>query len=316
MKLRWTMCILISLAIHVALLNHSKLTPKLRPQSPVPIVAMAEAELVPPPPARPTPLPELPIPEDATITESQKFRPNIEQESPEEEQTQEVAEETPSTEENEPDVAEPAETELADAELPKKSQTDETNFKEEIVHYRTQLLDEFRDEWQKVPELNTMIKNLMLLPKIDSHFVIVILGYSFVDHKPGPPFIVFNTDDGSFQQVDSFDFSSYSNRIKDRMLYPQYRSLLEKARQQYKINSLMKVIGLVPIESDHYFSAKQLRAVQLANVELGEVAATNGHYEPDGSEGFNLIIDAVVTTEGRSVAIQDEELKFSVVAKK
>jgi hypothetical protein len=54
----------------------------------------------------------------------------------------------------------------------------------------------------------------------------------------------------------------------------------------------------------------------LAALKLEKVSATNGHYEPDGSGGFNLIIDTVVTTDGRSVAIQDEELKYSVVAKK
>jgi hypothetical protein len=185
----------------------------------------------------------------------------------------------------------------------------------EIARYRTQLLDEFRDDWQKVPELNTVIKDISMVPKIDSHFGIVILGYSFVDHKPGPPFIVFNTSDDTFKQVDTFDFSGFSNRIKDRMLYAQYRRLLEKARKQYEINSLMKVIGLVPTDSDRYFSAKQLRAVQLAGLRLRQVAATNGHYEADGSDGFNLIIDSVVVTDGRSVAVQDEELKFSVGGK-
>jgi hypothetical protein len=77
----------------------------------------------------------------------------------------------------------------------------------------------------------------------------------------------------------------------------------------------MKVIGLVPPETDHYFSSKQLRAVQLAGVPLGQVRSTDGHYEPDGAGGFNLIIDTVVTTDGRAVPIRDEELQFSVVAR-
>jgi hypothetical protein len=314
------MCILISLAIHIALLNHSKLTQKLKPKSAALIVAVAEAEPVPPPPARPTPQPEPQRSEDVAETSPQMFRPNIEQEDPEEDQTQEVADaeedETAQPEQSEPEKSELAEAELPEAELPKEPQAEKRDFKQDIAKYRKQLLDEFKDEWQKVPELNTVIRDLTLLPRIDSHFGIVILAYSFVEHKPGPPFVIFNADDASFQQVDSFDFSSFSNRIKDRMLYTQYRRLLEQARQDYKINSLMTMIGLVPIETDHYFSAKQLRAVQLAGLSLDRVAATNGHYEPDGSDGFNLIIDTVVAADGRSVSVQDEELKFSVVAKR
>lgn len=230
---------------------------------------------------------------------------------PEEGHAEEIADKTPEPEENKPGKAE-----LAKGEPSKKAQAKKPDFKEEITKYRKQLLDEFKDAWQKVPELNTVIKDLTLLPKIDSHFGIVILGYSFADHKPGPPFIVFNTNDSTFQKVDSFNFSNFSNRIKDRMLYTQYRRLLEKARQEYKINSLMKVIGLVPTETDRYFSAKQLRAVQLAGLKLEQVANTNGHYKPDDSGGFNLIIDTVQTTTGHTIPIQDDELKFSVVAKK
>ena len=155
-----------------------------------------------------------------------------------------------------------------------------------------------------------------MLPKIDAHFGIKIIAYSFVDNKPGPPFIIFNVNDNTYQKVNGFDFSGFSNRIKDRMLYAQYREKLKKARQRYKINSLMKVIGLVPTKTDHYFSVKQLRAVQLTGLNLDQVAATNAHYEPNGSKGFNLIIDNVVTTTGRTIPIRDEELKFSVVAMK
>jgi len=313
MKLRWILCILISLAIHIAWLNHTNLTQKLSSKFTVPLVVVADAEPAPPPPARPTPQPQPQQLENITKTQPQKFRPNIEheRENPEENQTQEVADKSPQTEEDKPDN-----TEMAKGELPKTAQENKPDAKDDIAKYRKQLLDEFKNEWQKVPELNTVIRDLTILPKIDSHFGIVILAYSFVDHKPGPPFVIFNTNESTFQQIDNFNFSSFSNRIKDRMLYTQYRRLLEKARQEYKINSIMKVIGLVPTETDRYFSAKQLRAVQLAGLKLEQVAATNGHYEPDGSGGFNLIIDTVQTTTGRTIPIQDEELKFSVVAKK
>jgi len=307
---------MISLAIHIAVLNHSQSAEKQRPKFGMPIVAVAEAEPVPPPPARRTPQPESQELKNTTEVPPERFRPNIEQEELQEDQAQEVADETATPEKKGPDEAELAKAESKDAKLPQDPQGERLGFKEEIAKYRQQLLGEFKDEWQKVPDLNTVIGDLTLLPKIDNHFGIVILAYSFVDHKPGPPFIVFNVDDGSFQQVDSFDFSSFSNRCKDRMIYAQYRALLDKAGQEYKVNSLMKVVGLVPVETDHYFCAKQLRAAQLAALKLEKVSATNGHYEPDGSGGFNLIIDTVVTTDGRSVAIQDEELKYSVVAKK
>ena len=100
------------------------------------------------------------------------------------------------------------------------------------------------------------------------------------------------------------------------MLYAQYRSWLDEGRRQHNINSLMKVIGLVPAPADHYFCAKQLRAIQLAGLPLDRVGVTNGHYEPDGAGGFNLIIDSVTARDGRTVNVQDEELKFSVVARR
>ena len=77
----------------------------------------------------------------------------------------------------------------------------------------------------------------------------------------------------------------------------------------------MKVIGLVPMETDRYFCAKQMRSVQLAKVSLEQVIATIGHYESDGSGGFNLIIDKVLTKDGHDIPVKDEELKFSVVAR-
>ena len=99
------------------------------------------------------------------------------------------------------------------------------------------------------------------------------------------------------------------------MLCAQYRSWLAEARRQYGINSLMKVVGLVPVQADHYFCAKQMRAVQLADVTLDQVRTTNGHYEPDGAGGFNLIIDSVVTRDGRTINVEDEELRFSITAR-
>jgi len=302
MKVRWIICVLIALAIHIVWLNQSSLTKKLKPKVAVPSVIVAEAEPVLPPPARPTPQTKPQPPENPVKTQPQRFRPNLENRE---------TEKTPEQEENKPQ-----ETKLHRKELAKTAPTQKADFKEEIAAYRRQLLAEFKEQWQKVPDLNTTIRDLALLPKIDRHFGVKILAYSFVDSKPGPPFVVFNMDHNTSRKVDSFDFSSFSNRIKDRMLYTQYRKKLQRARQEYRIDSLMKVIGLVPIETDHYFAAKQLRAIRLAEARLDQVSATNGHYEPDGSGGFNLIIDTVLTTSGRTIPVQDEELRFSVVAKK
>jgi len=182
--------------------------------------------------------------------------------------------------------------------------------KERVQEYRKQLTMRFHDQYAQIPELHTVIQDLTRVPEIDRHFGMVILAYSFVDHKPGPPFILF--DNTGPHKLEEFDFSPFSNRIKDRMLYAQYRQQLKDARQLYRINSLMKVIGLVPTKSDQYFSAKQLRAIELAQVPLAQVQATRAHYESDGFDGFNLIIDKVVTTDGRSIPIQDEELVYSV----
>lgn len=311
MKLRWFICILISLAVHVVWFSRSNLTRQSQAKSTVPPVTIAQAEPVHPPPARPMPQPKPEEIKKDAEAQSQKFRPNIEKDELKKNDVQEEAKQISEPEKNKPEA-----TTQPKEKLVQKAPVEKADFKEETAQYRKQLFTKFKDNWQKVPELNTTIKDLTLLPKIDAHFGVKILAYSFVDSKPGPPFIIFNVSDDTYQKVDSFDFSVFSNRIKDRMLYAQYREKLEKARQQYKINSLMKVIGLVPAETDHYFSVKQLRAVQLAGLNLNQVTATNAHYEPNGSDGFNLIIDNVVTTTGRTIPIRDEELKFSVVAMK
>lgn len=310
MKLRWLICILISLAVHVGWLSQLSLTKRPQARSAVPPITIARAEPVPPPPARPMPQPKPEeIKKDAEI-QPQKFRPTIENKEPENNKAQETTQKPPEPEENKPEeITQPKEK------LTQEAPVEKIDFEKETAQYRDQLLAQFQDDWQKVPELNTTINDLTLLPKIDAHFGIKILAYSFVDSKPGPPFIIFNINDDTYQKVDSFDFSDFSNRIKDRMLYSQCRKQLKKARQQYKINSLMKVIGLVPTETDHYFSVKQLRAVQLAGKNLDQATTTNAHYEPNGSDGFNLIIDNIVTTTGRTIPIRDEELKFSVIAK-
>ena len=171
--------------------------------------------------------------------------------------------------------------------------------------------------WQETPDLNTTIGDMAQLPRIDRHFGVKVLAYGFANQKPTGPFIVFDDTVRGHAKHDTIDFSSYSNRIKDRMLGGAYRERLEQARREYGMgNGFMKIIGLLPKETDRYFATKQLRAVALAELDVKKVRATNGHYEPDGMDGFNLIIDSVVAKDGRVIGISDEELRYSVVAKK
>lgn len=316
MSIRWLMCLAISLAVHVVWLCHGELLRKSQPQNVIVPVAVATTEPLSlrsedvGPPLAAHAQDRQPAAEMAS-PQTSRFRPNVEPEEAKKEPADEPGDK-PQLEQKQDNVeAGPTEDSASE---PVVATAEER--KKEIESYRGQLLEKFEEQWQKVPELNTVIQDVTLLPKIDGHFGIVVLAYSYVEHKPGPPFLIFDMSNGSSQKVDRFDFVQFSNRIKDRMLYAQYRSWLDEARRQHNIGSLMKVIGLVPAQADRYFSAKQLRAVQLAGVSLDQARVTNGHYEPNGTGGFNLIIDSVTTNDGRTINIRDEELQFSVVARK
>jgi hypothetical protein len=315
MSIRWLTCIALSLTVHVAWLCHGELR-KSRPQHVIVPVAVAKAEplsVMPEEVGSPlqTQTPDTSAPAETASPQTSKFRPNTEPEEPPKE-VADQADEQPK-EEQKQDTAEAEPTEGPASE---RAVATAEERKKEIETYRGRLLEKFEEQWQKVPELNTVIQDLALLPKIDGHFGIVVLAYSYVDHKPGPPFLLFDVSSGNSEKIDRFDFAQFSNRFKDRMLYAQYLSWLDEARRQHNIDSLMKVIGLVPARVDRYFSVKQLRAVQLAGISLDQARVTNGHYEPDGTGGFNLIIDSVTAKDGRTINIHDEELQFSVVAKK
>ena len=316
MSIRWLTCIALSLAIHVAWLCGADLLRQSRPQHVIVPVAVAKAEPLSIMPEEAQPPLQIPAPDKPPVAEmpspqTSRFRPNAEPEEPSKEVADQPNEQPKQQEKQDNTEAEPAEAPASQGAVATAEER-----KKEIETYRGQLLEKFEEQWQKVPELNTVIQDVALLPRIDNHFGIVVLAYSYVDHKPGPPFLLFNTGNGSSEKTDRFDFAQFSNRIKDRMLYAQYRSWLDQARRQHNINSLMKVIGLVPAQADRYFSAKQLRAIQLAGIPLDQARVTNGHYEPDGTGGFNLIIDSVTAKDGRTLNIRDEELSFSVVARK
>ena len=307
--LTWMMSIVISLAIHLVWFARSPLARPVPPSQPPPELVIAEVLPTPVPKTRPAP----PRPDAAAQPLSPtKYQPNLDkqddrneptpplQNEPEKPKDDTVAEEAAAPKD-------PAPAARADPVEP----VDPARLKQEISQYRRQILQQFEDDWQKVPELSTTITDLSQLPAIDRHFGITILAYGFVDHKPSPPFLVLNSDGENFEKVEAFDFSLFSNRIKDRMLYPKLRLKLDDARAQNNIGSFLKIIGLVPADTDRYFAGKQLRAVQLSGLPLEKVAATTGHYEPDGAGGFSLIIDAVRTVDGRHTPIRDEEMKYT-----
>jgi len=324
MTLRWILSLLISVALHLLwIFRPAWARPNPVHPSETTELIVAKSEPVHPPSARPLPPPS--EPEVTELSPAQKFRPNTDElktvenneenhlETEQADEPGEVQREPPEeSRESPPDPILPTEERLLDepqAESVKEPATREA-VKEGIKQYREQLSRRFDDQYTRIPELHTVIQDLSLVPAIDRHFGMVILAYSFVDHRPGPPFILF--DNTGHRKLEEFDFAAFSNRIKDRMLYAQYRQRLKAARQHYDINALMTVIGLVPMTSDRYFAAKQLRAIELAGVPLTQVKATRAHYESDGHDGFNLIIDRVVTKDGRRIAVQDEELAYSV----
>lgn len=235
------------------------------------------------------------------------FRPNVEQE-------QEIKEvnDVVGTERSEDVAAERVDSVSTIAEPKPMSAVAR---QKEIVKYRRELLDDFDDSWQKVPELNTTISNVSQLPEIDRHYGIKVLAYGFVDQKPAGPFVVFASESDGFEKADMFDFSGYSNRVKDRMLSIEYQRRLDLARKEYGLGSrFMKIIGLIPAKVDRYFAAKQVRAIALSGIVIDEVRSTNAHYERDGLGGFNLIVDSVECVDGSVVRIKDEELRYCVVA--
>ena len=99
--------------------------------------------------------------------------------------------------ENKPD---PIQTTMEESDVTTSSVSEEPDYTEQRVEYRKNLLQNFNEEWQKVPELNTTIRDLAQLPEIDRHFGIIILAYSFVDQKPAPPFLWFNLQKNIFEK--------------------------------------------------------------------------------------------------------------------
>lgn len=336
MKLRWIISIIASLVLHLIVLHAAILTTPPKPDLLTPTVAVARSQPVDTPPAesdqqKPEPV-EITDAEKTLLPDPTKFRPNEEQNTEQTEtadaapsqpepEPEQKTEQTP--EQNQPDMPQEKNGDIAKTEQSPKpenktpsqdKQQPKSDYTKQIADYRRELLAEFQTEWQRIPTLATKVPEPHMLEAIDNHFGIKIIAYSFVDHKPAPPFIIFDTITGETEMLQNFNFSAYSNRIKDRMLTEKHRNALQRARQKFGLSGLMKLIGLVPLKTDRYFAAKQIRAVEMAGIALENAAQTNAHYESDGSEGFNLIIDSVTTKQGNVIAITDEELKYSAVA--
>jgi len=78
----------------------------------------------------------------------------------------------------------------------------------------------------------------------------------------------------------------------------------------------MKVVGWCPRRRIAISPPSNCVPSKLAGLTLDQARITNGHYESNGSGGFNLIIDSVTARDGRTINVHDEELRFSIVAKK
>jgi len=83
--------------------------------------------------------------------------------------------------------------------------------KKEIKHTGAGSSRNSTNNGQKVPELNTVIQDVASLPKESTaNFGIIVMAYSYVDHKPGPPFLIFDVNNGRSEKVDRFDFAPFS----------------------------------------------------------------------------------------------------------
>ncbi len=327
MKTRWIISIIVSLLIHTAVLYGMYFQQSQKPAPAIPMqVEIAPGDDPQPehtaeqqPPAEPKPED---LDDEQPEQEELKFRPTeeIDIDEPHADDPFQAAEDSSSDQQqptddtaDPPDDRElPADTADASAATPQTAE----EYRQEIQQYRSRIVDAFDDNWRQIPELNTRIPHPSMVAAIDKHFGITVLAYGFVDHRPAPPFLVFDPDTGTFTKTDAFDFSRYSNRIKDRSFDAAGQNALQRARREYGLSSFMKVIGLVPIEADRYFAAKQYQAARLAEVPLERVALTSGHYEPDKSGGFSLIIDTVTTVDNRRIAVQDEEKRYSDPSKR
>ena len=199
MSIRWFLCLAVSLVIHLAWFIRADVLQVLRSEGTriAVVVAGSEPAATPQEPSRSLPQdqPSHGSPKTEVVENlPERFRPNVETDGEADDLVAGSAKDAPEDQSRQDDTQ--VATDPAPDAVPAGQQGQQT-----IKEYRNQLIGKFQDQWQKVPELSTVVQDVGLLPKIDGHFGIVVIAYSFVDHKPGPPFLTFNGGTGARKRL-------------------------------------------------------------------------------------------------------------------
>jgi len=171
--------------------------------------------------------------------------------------------------------------------------------------YRRRLAREFDDDWTRVPDL-VVHADPEVQQEVGNYFDMKLIAYPRSEERPSYV-VVIDEDTGRMEYTRDFDFSPYSNRIKDRGGVPRCQRLLRRAKSRFALPGELAIVSLVPAEADAYFAAKQIRAVRAAGLSPEEVARTEGRYERAGDDAWCLVITRVVSKNGQVRDVSDPE---------
>jgi len=295
--------VLISLGIHLgvgALLTHWQ-QPE---EDPAPTLA-AVPVIRKPEPSKPPPKPEL-AKADKPPPGTQRFQPTETPEKTTGTRDQRTEKKSPDTK---PSIAKKPPPE---PETQLESHEPEPMTDKEHRQYRKQLLTHFEPDWTKIPDLVVMA-DADTQQAVSRFFGMVLIAYPKDDPKPRYA-IVINPEAGKYQYTREFDFSRYSNRVKDRSNVPEYARLVGRARRRLGIPDELAIASLVPAEADAYFAAKQVEAIEAAGLSVEQASRTEGHYARNARGQYMLIIDCIITQEGERVRAQDPERSLAATS--
>ena len=176
---------------------------------------------------------------------------------------------------------------------------------EEHERYRHELLAHFEPDWKKIPDL-VVVADPETQRAVSRFFGMPLIAYPKGEAKPGYA-IVIDEETGACRYTRDFDFSRYSNRVKDRSNVEKYAQLVRRAKSHLAIPDELAIVSLVPAEADAYFAAKQMEALRAASLSVDDIDRTEGHYARDLQGQYLLIIDRVVTRQGKRVQVDDRE---------
>ena len=176
---------------------------------------------------------------------------------------------------------------------------------EEHEQYRHELLAHFEPDWKKIPDL-VVVAEPEMQRAVSRFFGMPLIAYPKGAAQPGYA-IVIDEETGTCRYTRDFDFSRYSNRVKDRSNVEEYARLVRRAKSHLAIPDELAIVSLVPAEADAYFAAKQMEAVRAAGLSVDDIDRTEGRYARDLRGQYLLIIDRVVTRQGKRVQVDDRE---------